>query len=158
MKNGETRIEGFTEVELKVFVDATISCFEKMGKEPANVLDPMIVFGKPVFLDYTGLIQIYGVARGVVYLTAEREMAHAILESIGEEMRDERSCGDIVGELANIVASNAREVFGGQVRVDTPIRLDRSEEIPIVIPATTFALPILWRNTQASLVIGTEPP
>ena len=107
-----------TKVELETFVEGTTHYFATAANQPASVGSPYIVHdGRPTIQEFTGVINIAGKRRGIVYFTASRPMLTVMLMRMGEtELTQENMC-DLVGEVANTISGNARRDFGKDVMI-----------------------------------------
>jgi chemotaxis protein CheX len=73
-----------TRVELETFVEGTTSYFATAANQPASVGSPYIVQeGRPAVQEFTGMINIAGKRRGIVYFTASRPMLTVMLMRMG---------------------------------------------------------------------------
>ena len=62
---------------------------------------------------------------------------------------------DLVGEVSNTIAGNARRVFGDQFMLSTPIVLQgRSDQMRVSNIASIYVIPVLWKNMKAQLIIN----
>ena len=110
-----------TKVELETFVEGTTHYFATAANQPASVGSPYIVQeGRPAIQEFTGVINIAGKRRGIVYFTASRPMLTVMLMRMGEtELTQENMC-DLVGEVANTISGNARRDFGKDFMISVP--------------------------------------
>ena len=144
-----------TKVELETFVEGTTHYFATAANQPASVGSPYIVHdGRPTIQEFTGVINIAGKRRGIVYFTASRPMLTVMLMRMGEtELTQENMC-DLVGEVANTISGNARRDFGRNFVISTPTICDRTNAATAA--ATTgrsFVIPINWRSYAANVVV-----
>ena len=145
-----------SESELNFFVDANCRFFEKVAPNQLVLKDPSIEFSEPVFLDFTGLIEITGRHRGNVYLTMPRAMAVTLTQAMGEHETSEETLRDAVGEVASMISSNAREHFGPKLEISVPRSLSGTDSSGLDLAPTRFVLPIGWKDEEAFLVIALE--
>ena len=91
----------------------------------------------------------------MVYLTAHKELLERLLVLIGEKDTSEALMVDLVGEVANTIAGNARSEFGEEFEISVPIVL-RGAPDEILLPRKdrSFVIPITWRNRSAAIVIS----
>jgi len=144
------------EQRLKTFVDVTVHYFGKVTSEEAQIEAPQIDFGDRELSDYTGIIQVSGPARGLVYMTAPANMLGSLLRAMGEEDQRPNLMADLVGEMTNNISSNARRDFGSSFEVSVPKVIRRGEDFPFEAPQVAFVLPIQWREFLCHLVIAIE--
>lgn len=145
-----------SEEELKYFVDANCRFFDKVAPHQLILKDPSIEFSEPLFLDYTGLIEITGRPSGNVYLTMPRAMVLTLTRAMGESETSEETLRDAVGEVASMISSNAREQFGPRLQISVPRSLVGDESAGVAMAPTRFVLPIAWQDEEAFLVIALE--
>ncbi len=145
-----------SEAELHYFVDANSRFFDKVAPNQLVLKDPSIEFSDPVFLDYTGLIEITGRHRGNVYLTMPRAMVITLTRAMGEQETSDETLRDAVGEITSIISSNAREQFGPRLGISVPRSLAGDEPADVTLAPTRFVLPIGWHDEEAFLVIAIE--
>lgn len=109
------------EKKLQIFVDIVRHYFDQFGEEELVVDTPYLLENtqNPNVKEYTGLIGISGVHKGVVYVTASQELLESILLRMGEEVSDELMI-DLVGEIANTISGNARTEFGHEFHISVP--------------------------------------
>ena len=127
-----------TKVELETFVEGTTHYFATAANQPASVGSPYIVHdGRPTIQEFTGVINIAGKRRGIVYFTASRPMLTVMLMRMGEtELTQENMC-DLVGEVANTISGEPEKIV-------TPDNI------------RSFVIPINWRSHSAQLVVCLE--
>ncbi|HKC16481.1 MAG TPA: chemotaxis protein CheX, partial [Steroidobacteraceae bacterium] len=69
------------------------------------------------------------------------------------DMSHENLC-DLVGEIANTLAGNARRDFGHQFQISVPAVLSsRASPVPYPDPSRPIVIPIDWRNYHARLIV-----
>ncbi len=145
-----------SEAELNYFVDANCRFFDKVAPGQLVLKDPSIEFSDPVFLDYTGMIEITGRPFGNVYLTMPRAMVVNLTQTMGEQEASDATLRDAVGEIASMISSNAREHFGSRLGISVPRSLAGEEPAGLALAPTRFVLPIGWKDEEAFLVIALE--
>lgn len=139
------------EKDLTLFVEIACNYLQQVLAGPTEVLEPTVEFGEPVFLDYSGFIQISGVSEGYAYLTMPAGILRAVLEGMQEPEIHRESLRDIVGEMTSTIISHAREHFGPDFKVSTPHTMEGDQPLPFLLPRTHFVLPIRWQQQQAQL-------
>src|SRR5436190_18504968 len=100
--------------EIKVFIDGVVRYFQRATGEPAEVDAPYLKGEDSVALDFTGVIGISGRHRGAVYFTSGAEQLTELLRHLGETEIGPSEQADLVGEVANTIAGNARQYFGSE--------------------------------------------
>lgn len=143
--------------EIKVFIDGVVRYFEKVTGEPAQVDAPYLKGEDSVTLDFTGVIGISGRHRGAVYFTSGSEQLTDLLRRLGETEVGFAEHEDLVGEVANTIAGNARQYFGSEFLISVPIVLfGRPDKISFPRHLKSFVIPITWRSHRSYLIICLE--
>ncbi len=108
-----------------------------------------------VALEYTGVIGISGRHRGAVYFTAASEPLIGLLQTFGETDHGTATQADLVGEIANTIAGNARKFFGSEFLISVPIVLrGQLDEITLPRHMKTVVIPIQWRRWRCYLLVS----
>ena len=95
--------------EVRTFVNGTVHFFETATGHAATVGSPYLCIDKAaVVQDYTGVIGISGNREGKVYFTAPRGMLSVMLMCMNETDTGEQNVRDLVGEVADRLAVEAR--------------------------------------------------
>jgi len=147
-----------TKVELETFVEGTTHYFATSANQPASVGSPYIVQdGQPALQEFTGMINIAGKRRGVVYFTASRPMLTVLLMRMGETDLTQENLCDLVGEVANTISGNARRDFGKDFMISVPtVTAGEMERAVTPDHLRSFVIPINWRSHSAQLVVCLE--
>lgn len=144
-----------SENDLDVFITAAERFFSVTVADPVTTGEPSIQFGKAALEEYTGWIQVSGVARGVVCITAGPVALGAMLQALGESAQDSDLMADLIGELVGTVVMNAREHFGERLQVQTP-RVFLAERVPELPESISFSIPLIWHGSELRLLIALE--
>lgn len=146
-----------TDEEIKVFIDGTSQYFERVSGQAATIEAPFLKGEEPIVLEYTGVIGISGRHRGAVYFTAGSDLLETLLETFGEEEAGETLKADLVGEVANTIAGNARRYFGNEFMISVPTVLrGKPEDISFPRQLKSFVIPIFWRGFRSYLIVCLE--
>ena len=143
------------EQKLQIFVSIITNYFKQFGDEELIVDTPYLLENQqPKVHDYTGVIGISGVQKGVVYFSATSELLHSILDSMGETDKSEDNLVDLVGEVANTIAGNARNEFGPEFHISVPFVCKGSPQ-SIILPKNgrSFIIPVSWRAQIGEIVV-----
>ena len=143
------------EQKLQIFVSIITNYFKQFGDEELIVDTPYLLENQqPKVHDYTGIIGISGVQKGVVYFSATSELLHTILDSMGETDKSEDNLVDLVGEVANTIAGNARNEFGAEFHISVPFVCKGSPQ-SIILPKNgrSFIIPVSWRGQIGEIVV-----
>lgn len=143
------------EKKLQVFVDIVKNYFHQFGGEELIVDTPYLLENShPRVYDYTGVIGISGVNKGVVYFTTTGALLKRIMDEIGEEDQSEDNYVDLVGEVANTISGNARTEFGSEFHISVPLVFQGSPK-SVILPKKerSFIIPIIWHDEVGEIVI-----
>ncbi len=144
-----------TDEEIKVFIDGALHYFERVTGAPAAIDAPFLKGDDAVALEYTGVIGISGRHRGAVYFTSSSEPLVGLLQSFGETDLGTATQADLVGEIANTIAGNARRYFGSEFLISVPIVLrGQLDEITLPRHMKTVVIPIQWRTYRSYLMVS----
>jgi chemotaxis protein CheX len=143
------------EQDIRTFLHGTTRYFEVAAQQPAFVGSPYLMnTGAPEMHEYTGVISVSGRRDGVVYFTAPRGMLTVLLMRMNESDVSHENMCDVVGEVANTIAGNARRDFGNQFLISVPAVLAGSGEKPqLPTGGQPIVIPINWRSHSARLVV-----
>ncbi|MFK7957081.1 MAG: chemotaxis protein CheX [Lysobacterales bacterium] len=146
------------EEDLKVFIEGVTHYFDQMSESPASVETPFLQENNTTMAhEYTGIIGISGRKRGCVYFTTPGKLLRHLLLAIGEEDTSEEAVCDLVGEVANTIAGNARRYFGSEFMISVPVVVDGApERIKLPQSVRSFVIPVTWRGYESAVVICLE--
>ncbi|MFZ2843586.1 chemotaxis protein CheX [Psychrobacter sp.] len=143
------------EQKLQIFVSIITNYFNQFGNEELIVDTPYLLENQqPKVHDYTGVIGISGVQKGVVYFSATSALLDSILDSMGETDKSEDNLVDLAGEVANTIAGNARTEFGSEFHISVPLVFKGSPQ-SIILPKSgrSFIIPVSWRGQIGEIVV-----
>ncbi|ALF60052.1 chemotaxis protein CheX [Psychrobacter urativorans] len=143
------------EQKLQIFLNIITNYFKQFGGEDLVVDTPYLLENQqPKVYDYTGVIGISGVQKGVVYFTATRDILSRILDSMGEPDKSEDNFVDLAGEVANTIAGNARTEFGASFHISVPFVFKGSPQ-SIILPRDerSFIIPVAWQGQVGEIVV-----
>src|SRR6478609_8617483 len=140
---------------LNIFAASIIRYFATTTDQPAVMGTPFLgQEDERVALDFSAVIGISGTYRGNIYYTAPRAKLHCLLPLLGEHEPTDHLCGELVGEIANIISGNAREELGGGFIISTPFLLSGSNDsVRPAKGAPCFILPIEWNSHSSRVLI-----
>lgn len=144
---------------IQAFVDVVKHYFEQFPGDELVVDTPYLSTEKePHVYDYTGVIGISGVMRGVVYVTASKELLQVVLHDMQEKDLSDEMLVDLVGEIANTISGNARSEFGSEFHISTPFVFKGAPQT-VFLPkeeGRAFIIPILWQQKVGEIVVSLE--
>lgn len=145
-----------TPEDIEVFSEAISAFFQNMTREPAVVRTAYLLERDDAVLsdDFNGEIRVSGGFRGSITFSAPQGMLARVLEAIGEPEHSTDKCLDVVGEIANMLSGRARRHFGEELDIAPPTaRLRGTARVPPQACGTPYAIPLRWRNFEATLVV-----
>ena len=143
------------EKKLQIFLDIIANYFNQFGSEEIVIDTPYLLENKQLKVyDYTGVIGISGVQKGVVYFSASRELLSCTLDKMGETDKSEENFIDLAGEVANTIAGNARNQFGATFHISVPFVFKGTPQ-SVVLPNNerSFIIPITWMSQVGEIVV-----
>lgn len=143
------------EQKLQIFLGIVTNYFNQFGGEDLIVDTPYLLENQqPKVYDYTGVIGISGVQKGVVYFTATHELLSRILDSMGEPDKSDENFVDLAGEVANTIAGNARTEFGASFHISVPFVFKGAPQ-SIILPKDerSFIIPVTWYGQVGEIVV-----
>ena len=145
---------------LGIFVQGAARYFEEATGEKAEVGAPYLVgpndFGT-IMLNNAAIIGITGGHRGSIIFMAEDALASSLARRMGETDPDPSLCADVVGEVANTIAGNARRDLGRDFMISVPVLLSgRVERMHLPRGIDTFVLPVTWQGLKSYLAVSLE--
>jgi len=146
------------ENDIKHFIKTTINFFKDASGYEAKCGIPSVKTSDPVVLEYTGIIGISGKRKGSIYFTSNAkllsDLAKIMLQTDTVYNEDIR---DLVGEVANTITGNLREIFGSEFLISVPVIVEgQARDIKLPDDIDSFVIPILWQDNKAFLVICLE--
>lgn len=146
------------EKRFQVFIDSVNRYFNEVNNADVEVGTPYLVENSTsTTKDYTGIIGITGPYRGSVYFTAPQVLLKNLLISLQEPDTSEENLMDLIGEIANTIAGNARTEYGADFMITVPIVVKGSlDKIHLPKTARSFMIPIVWKHYTAAIVISLE--
>lgn len=146
------------EEKVQAFVDVVENYFGQFSDEEL-VIDTPYLFegGQPSLYGYTGVIGISGVMKGLVYVSASKELLQVVLQDMREDDISDLMLQDLVGEIANTIAGNARKDFGSEFHISTPFVI-QGELQSVALPKSErlFIIPILWKQEKGEIGVALE--
>lgn len=143
--------------ELNVFVGGVTRYFSETTGTPAEVGAPYLLDdARGLAGEFTGAIGISGKNRGCVYFTADRTLLSWVMTAICETRKSDENMLDLVGDIANTVSGNARQYFGSDFMISVPTLIHGSGALHLPKGVRSYAIPVVWKNIRATLIIVLE--
>ena len=144
------------EDDLQVFLTGVQNYFTQMAGEEVFVGTPYLSENTmPAAQEYSGVIAITGRHKGIVYFTSPGDMIRRLLVLMGEPDISESNMMDLVGEVANTIAGNARKKFGERFEISVPFVIRGApDEIMLPRQNRSFVIPLEWKMLKAAIVVS----
>ena len=144
------------EDEIQVFIGTILDYFSSIDEQTPKVSSPYLTEGVDgSLMEFTGMIGITGRNEGTVLFTAPKTMLIQLLGIYGETGTSPELLMDLVGELANTIAGNAREVFGAKFELAPPVTVRGPiKDIRVARGLQTYCVPFYWRERKAALIVS----
>ncbi len=145
--------------DVEVFTEAVATYFERTTRKKATVRSAYLLESRDPFplSDFTGTITLSGRFRGIVCFTAPRVLLHHVLMMTGESDHSDLAHCDLIGEIANQFAGQARRHFGGGLEISPPaLLMGHAHVIPRLASNYPFVLPLTWHGYEGSLIVHME--
>lgn len=143
---------------IEVFIDSLAHFYQQLGLDEVEIGVPYLLdSNRPIVEDYTGIIGISGRRRGCVYYTCPQALLNYILLAMGETEANTDHLCDLVGEIANTIAGNARKAFGAEFMISVPVVI-KGEPDKVSLPKNTrcVVIPTKWKFYQSIIVVALE--
>ena len=101
---------------IQPFVLAVKRVFDTMINVPFSLGKPVLKQGDEVPYEVSGIIGLSGNVSGCVVISLSQEVAFQLVSALmGEEISElNEDCTDAIGEIANMIAGNAKTDFPGE--------------------------------------------
>ena len=141
------------ERDLSYFIDVTLSHLNKLTGNEIVLRDPSIEFQSLLFSACTGLIHLKGGVEGFIYVTASQHFLQHLAHFGGSRFTEDNA-REVMGDVANTIASNVHKRFGPALNISEPRVFSTVPDDPIEMPPAVFVLPLILHNEHAFLVLG----
>ena len=146
--------------DIEVFSSAIGRYFENTTGKRAEVRSAYLLdTGTPACLanDFNGLIEIGGGYVGSVCFSAPLALLSHVLLAGGESDYTDEKHADLVGEIANTLAGQARRHFGEGLQISLPQTFRRQQAMPERrAKSAPYAIPLAWNGYAADLVVNLD--
>lgn len=137
-----------------VFIETVSHYFETISDRPAKIFAPFLAQEvSPYICDYTGKITISGDYAGSVYVSAPRAMLSKLLIMLGITSDRDRKMADLVGEISNTLAGNARRELGDKFILSTPTVFNDAVALPEALIKQRMVIPVSWQQMKANVIL-----
>jgi chemotaxis protein CheX len=143
--------------ELNVFLGGATRYFSETTGTKAEVSSPFLIEdAKTVAGEFTGAIGITGRHRGTVYFSADRGILTLLMHEVGESKFTKENMLDLVGDVANTIAGNARQHFGANFLISVPTMIYGIDALHLPKGIKSYAMPVVWKSFKAHVIVVLE--
>ena len=142
--------------KLSVFVRSVVAFFGQAGESLTDIDTPYLHSNmSPIGYDYSGVIKITGPIQGSVYVSAPSAMLRTLLIVMGEPDSSLTLMKDLIGEIANTVAGNARTEFGPEFIISPPIIVEGAPSQNYLPKGRrSYIIPVSWDKYKTIIGIS----
>jgi chemotaxis protein CheX len=139
-------------------MDSTVNYFNEVTGKKASAGIPYIKGDKSVVLNYSGIIGISGKRKGSIYITSDGPMLKDLAKTIlGLEDVGNEEIKDLIGEIANTISGNVRQVYGSDFLISVPVVVEgKTKDIRLPEDIQSFVIPLTWGGHKSYLVVCLE--
>jgi chemotaxis protein CheX len=137
----------------KIFIELLKVYFSELTNTSVDFGKPYLEKDNIEYGDYVGVIHISGLCNGFICITATSSSLNSLIESVfHKSIADPNMVKDVLGEMANTIAGNARSLYGENFVISLPKVFSKNgykmdfKKVPIV-------LPFLWKNHKYNLIL-----
>ncbi|GGB91123.1 hypothetical protein GCM10011352_16460 [Marinobacterium zhoushanense] len=154
----ETLSQNLDQEAIEVFIDSLAHFYRQIGVDEAQIGVPYLLdSNKTIISDFTGIIGVSGKRKGCVYYTCPKAMLSYILLAMGEKEVSSSYLCDLVGEIANTIAGNARKAFGSDFMISVPVVVQgKPERIQLPESTRSVVIPAKWKFYESIIVVALE--
>ena len=144
------------EEELKLFVEAVRRYFKvTTGQEP-QITSAFLATGDVEVHDFSGIVTFSGSHNGHVIVSMPPKLLRELLLLQHETDLSDGNLLDAVGEIANTLAGNARQVLGNRLEISVPVKLQGSAGIRARVRKHPYAITMRWNRQPALVCVDME--
>lgn len=143
------------EQEIQAFVESAGSFFETLSPDPLTIHTAYLADADSELpqADFSGCIEISGGYQGRVCFSAPRSMLRKVLTYMHEPSLTDDNFLDAAGEIANILAGNARRRFGETLEISPPQQIVGGLNLRTTGRNRPFVVVVGWERYQAAVVV-----
>ncbi len=145
--------------DINIFIKGTEEYFKLYANLDVEIDVPYVKGDETLLLAHSGIIGISGSRKGCVYFTATNDLLKELVSTlVGSGTPSDEQIKDVVGEIANTIAGNARNHYGDDFQISVPVRLSGGDTsgVDLSIKEPCFVFPVKYKSHKAFLVVGLE--
>ena len=144
------------ESELKLFVDSVRRYFKvTTGQEP-QITSAFLATDSLVGHDFNGIVTFSGSYNGHVMVSMPAKLLRELLLLQHETDLSDNNLPDAVGEIANTLGGNARQVLGSGLQISVPVKLQGASGIKARVRQHPYVITLRWNHQPALVCVDME--
>ena len=149
-------MNSLNEAELKLFVDSVRRYFQVITKHEPQITSAFLGTGDVDGHDFNGIVTFSGSYNGHVIVSMPPQLLRELLLLQGETNLGDSNLLDAVGEVANTLAGNARQVLGSALNISVPVKLQGSSGIKARVRKHPYVITLRWGHQPALVCVDME--
>jgi chemotaxis protein CheX len=145
-----------TEDDLRLFADAIKQYLKVTSHQEPEITSAFLGDGTLSGHEFNGLISFMGGFSGYLMVSMPAPMLRELLVLQHERTFTEANLLDAVGEIANTLAGNARQVFGPDLKISVPTCLRGEQGITARVRQRPYVITFRWNNHPALVCVDME--
>jgi chemotaxis protein CheX len=144
------------DTELKLFVDSVRRYFKATTRQEPQITSAYLATGDLEGHDFNGIVTFSGSYNGHVIVSMPAPLLRELLLLQKETDLSEGNLLDAVGEIANTLAGNARNVLGSGLNISVPVKLHGRSGIKARVRQHPCVITLRWNHQPALVCIDME--
>ena len=144
------------ETELKLFVDAVRHYFKTTTHQEPQITSAYLATSDIAGHAYEGIVSFSGSHNGHVIVSMPPQLLRELLLLQKETDLSEDNLLDAVGEIANTLAGNARNVLGAGLNISVPVKLHGAGGIKARVRKHPCVITLRWNRQPALVCVDME--
>lgn len=151
-------LNSLNEEELKFFVDSVRIFFKKTVQSEPEITSAFLGTVDIEGYEFNGIVTLSGSYDGQIIVSMPKQMLREILLLQQEVNLDDNNLLDIVGEIANTFAGNARKKLshGDALTVSVPIKLQGTNKTKARVRKHPYMIVLSWNKYPALVCVDIE--
>ncbi|MGL4666630.1 MAG: chemotaxis protein CheX [Saezia sp.] len=143
------------EGELRLFVDSVRNYFKKTTKKEPTITAAYLGTDSITTYEYNGIVSFSGSYSGQIIVSMPRQLLISLLVMLNETDVSDDNLLDIVGEIANTLAGNARKSLddGAGLNISVPVKLKSSASARARVRKHPYVIDLSWVGCPALVCV-----
>lgn len=143
------------EAELRLFVDSVRKFFKKTTIQEPNIRASYLGTGHITTYEFNGIVSFSGSYSGQIIVSMPKKLLVALLVMLNEADVSDDNLLDIVGEIANTLAGNARKYLdkGSDLIISVPEKVKNLDGVHARFRKHPYIIQLMWANCPALVCV-----